>query len=189
MTSSAAVYDLTNAISPYLDLHMMFPLLEYVDSLITTKAIPYSAQDVAKARLSLLRPTHMVDYAMDIYRELHGTDCEIPAEMEQQKEDVLQKLEDQKADNGCKTFEDLCNNHESRLSLFHEGSVITTTTRYCDTAVLLLLLLLLSLYFTDLRSLIIFLLLSPKDQTCPGTGMEHHSSLPKEGTRNHPTGH
>lgn len=116
MTSSAAVYDLTNAISPYLDLHMMFPLLEYVDSLITTEAIPYSAQDVAKARLSLLRPTHMVDYAMDIYRELHGKDCQIPTEMEQQKKDVLQKLEDLKADNGCKAFEELCNNQELRVS-------------------------------------------------------------------------
>lgn len=95
----------------------MFPLLEYVDSLITTEAIPYSAQDVAKARLSLLRPTHMVDYAMDIYRELHGKDCQIPTEMEQQKKDVLQKLEDLKADNGCKAFEELCNNQELRTKL------------------------------------------------------------------------
>lgn len=114
--TSAEVYDLTNSISPYLDLHMMFPLLEYVDSLISTNAIPYSAQDVAKARLSLLRPTHMVDYAMDIYRELHGKDCEIPAEMEQQKKDVLQKLEDLKSDKGCQAFEDLCNNTELRVS-------------------------------------------------------------------------
>jgi translation initiation factor 3 subunit E len=113
---STATYDLTNAISPYLDLHMMFPLLEYVDSLITNKAIPYSSQDVAKARLSLLRPTHMVDYAMDIYRELHGKDSEIPKEMEDQKKEVLQKLEELKADSGCKAFDELCQNVELRVS-------------------------------------------------------------------------
>lgn len=114
---STATYDLTNAISPYLDLHMMFPLLEYVDSLITNEAIPYSSQDVAKARLSLLRPTHMVDYAMDIYRELHGKDSEIPKEMEDQKKEVLQKLEELKADSGCKAFDALCQNVELRTKL------------------------------------------------------------------------
>ena len=82
--AKAAEWDLTSQISPHLDLHMMFPLLEYVDSLITADLVPYTHSDVAASRLSLLRPTHMVDYAMDIYRELHGAEAEIPQEMEQQ---------------------------------------------------------------------------------------------------------
>lgn len=113
--------DLTSKISPYLDLHMMFPLLEYVDSLISANAIPYDSQDVAKARLSLLRPTHMVDYAMEIYRDLHGDEAKIPEEMEIQKTEVLKKLDELKADVGCKAFEDLCNDSGKRSTLVKNG--------------------------------------------------------------------
>ncbi len=116
-TNSGSTWDLTALISPYLDLHMMFPLLEYVDSLISTGTIPYSTSDVAAARLSLLRPTHMVDYAMDIYRELHGQDASIPVEMEEQKKQVLETLEKNKSEAGCKAFEELCQNDELRVSL------------------------------------------------------------------------
>ncbi len=58
----------------------------------------------------------MVDYAMDIYRELHGQDAAIPVEMEDQKKQVLEKLEKLKAEAGCKAFEDLCQNEELRVS-------------------------------------------------------------------------
>jgi translation initiation factor 3 subunit E len=118
---SAASWDLTSLISPYLDLHMMFPLLEYVDSLISSGVIPYASADVAAARLSLLRPTNMVDYAMDIYRELHGEDAEIPMEMEDQKKLVLEKMEKLKAEAGCKAFEDLCQNQELRAQFVKAG--------------------------------------------------------------------
>ena len=114
-TSSAVDWDLTSSVSPYLDLHMMFPLLEYMDSLISTGAIPYASSDVATARLSLLRPTHMVDYAMDIYRELHGDEA-VPVEMEEQKVKVLEQMTNMKADEGCKAFDDLCQNAELRVS-------------------------------------------------------------------------
>lgn len=121
--NSAHSHDLTSQISPYLDLHMMFPLLEYVDSLISNPSIsiPYNTHDVAKARLNLLRPTHMVDYAMDIYRELHGEETSIPTEMEEQKVQVLKTLEELKADEGCKAFEDLCNDAAKRLTLVKDG--------------------------------------------------------------------
>jgi hypothetical protein len=59
----------------------------------------------------------MVDYAMDIYRELHGQDAEIPAEMEDQKQQVLEQLEKNKTEAGCKAFEELCQNQELRVSL------------------------------------------------------------------------
>ena len=113
-TTDAAAYDLTSNISPYLDLHMMFPLLEYIDSLISSGSISYNAMDVAQARLELLKPTHMVDYAMDIYREVHGAEAQIPQEMEDQKAGVFQKLEELK--DGQAAFEELCRNEEARVS-------------------------------------------------------------------------
>ena len=116
-----ASWDLTNRVSPYLDLHMMFPLLEYVDSLINDGMIAYDSSDVAAARLSLLRPTHMVDYAMDIYRELHGDDNAIPQEMEDQKAAVFVKLEELR--NASKPLEDLLSNLDLKVS----------STTYCYT--------------------------------------------------------
>ena len=113
-TADAATYDLTSKISPYLDLHMMFPLLEYIDSLISSKSISYSPQDVAQARLELLKPTHMVDYAMDIYREVHGENAAIPQDMEDQKAGVFKLMEELTI--GQAKFEELCMNEELRVS-------------------------------------------------------------------------
>ena len=90
-TSSIEQWDLTNTVSPYLDRHMVFPLLEFLDGLIAKQAVSYNSQDVAEARLALLRPTQMVDYAMDVYRSVHGSE-NIPKEMEEQKERVYQQL-------------------------------------------------------------------------------------------------
>lgn len=129
--TDAATYDLTSLISPYLDLHMMFPLLEYIDSLISTGAISYSSLDVAQARLELLKPTHMVDYAMDIYREVHGEDATIPQEMEDQKAGVFGELE--KLREGQMKFDDLCRSEE-RANLVHSNQwnvkSITSMTSY-----------------------------------------------------------
>lgn len=112
-STDAATYDLTSKISPYLDLHMMFPLLEYIDTLISSGSISYSSLDVAQARLELLKPTHMVDYAMDIYREVHGEDADIPQEMEDQKTEVLKKMEELR--DAQTKFDELCRNEELRV--------------------------------------------------------------------------
>jgi len=117
--ADASTYDLTPLISPYLDLHMMFPLLEYIDSLIATGAISYSAADVAQARLELLRPTHMVDYAMDIYREIHGEEAEIPQEMEDQKGEVFKQMEVLRE--GQMAFDDLSRDEEVRNNLVNNN--------------------------------------------------------------------
>lgn len=105
-------YDLTSKVSPFLDRHMMFPLLEYLDTLIEAKTVSYSTKDVAAARLSLLRPTHMVDYAIDVYKGLE--DGSVPQEMEDQKKRVYDELEELRK--GCKALEDLCANQEERVS-------------------------------------------------------------------------
>ena len=107
-------WDLTSRVAPHLDLHMMFPLLEYLDTLINSGLISYSSKDVAAARLALLRPTHMVDYAIDIYKSLHGQNAQVPPEMEDQKLKVYQRLEELRTE--CKSLDELCRNSEERVS-------------------------------------------------------------------------
>lgn len=102
--STASSWDLICKISPYLDLHMMFPLLEFVNSCYYSLTSATS-KEVAQARLALLRPTCMVDYAMDIYRELHQCE-EVPQEMEDQKVQVYKRLEALRT--GCQPLIDLC---------------------------------------------------------------------------------
>lgn len=111
-------WDLTSAVAPYLDRHMMFPLLEYLDSLINSGVISYQTKDVAAARLALLRPTHMVDYAIDIHKTL-SPDAAVPAEMEQQKKDVYQRLGELRE--GCQSLNDLCQNEAERNKLKSSG--------------------------------------------------------------------
>lgn len=119
-TSSSTMeeWDLTSKLSPFLDRHMMFPLLEYLDSLINAGTCAYQSKDVAAARLVLLRPTHMVDYAIDIYKNLHP-EAEIPQEMLAQKEKVYQDLEELKK--ACQPLEDLAQNQEEKAKLVAAG--------------------------------------------------------------------
>ncbi|CAB9508794.1 factor 3 subunit E [Seminavis robusta] len=114
-TDSVEQWDLTSHVSPQLDRHMMFPLLEYLDSLIIAGTVSYSSKDIAAARLSLLRPTHMVDYAIDIYKELHGEDSAVPPEMEEQKTKVYERLEELRG--ACEPFDKLCRNETERAKL------------------------------------------------------------------------
>lgn len=51
-------YDLTRTISKYLDLHMMFPLLDFV-----VEAGMYPSDQVDQARLDLVDTTNMVRFA------------------------------------------------------------------------------------------------------------------------------
>eukprot|EP00953_Heterococcus_sp_UTEX-ZZ885_P015243 8592-Heterococcus_DN1.PRE.3 len=88
--AGAHKYDLTNTISEYLDLHLMFPLLDFVEI-----SGMYPGQGVAQARLELLEPTNMVDYAMEVYQTLH--DKPPPKEMVARRERVFARLEELKA--------------------------------------------------------------------------------------------
>lgn len=87
-------WDLTATISPYLDRHMVFPLLDYLEKLIDEGSIHYPKSSISEARLALLRPTHMVDYAIESYTSIHGADAIVPAEMNAQKEQVLKDMKD-----------------------------------------------------------------------------------------------
>ena len=112
--SGVEQWDLTSQVSPYLDRHMMFPLLEYLDSLINAGTVSYVSKDVAAARLSLLRPTNMVDYAIDIYKQIEGDEgAAVPKEMEEQKNNVLKQLEE--LESQCKALQELCANEEEKV--------------------------------------------------------------------------
>lgn len=145
---STSEHDLTNTISEYLDLHLMFPLLEFVENNEFLKYVPlappppppappaprtatpsilmvvtlsttdhghhhrphgpsscaarppthppahphprhrplrrYDRIEVQKARLALLKPTNMVDYAIEIHQDIAGTE-DTPADMATQR--------------------------------------------------------------------------------------------------------
>ena len=71
--SDPSQYDLTHHVSPYLDAHLVFPLLEFLE-----ENTSYDAGAVQRARLELLAPTNMGDYAIEIREELganHPSHC------------------------------------------------------------------------------------------------------------------
>ena len=89
--TSTAKYDLTSTLSKFLDLHLMFPLLEFVDG---NEFLAYNTADIQKARLELIKPTNMVEYAIEIHQELNGgADVPVPPEMEAQKQVVYAQIE------------------------------------------------------------------------------------------------
>jgi translation initiation factor 3 subunit E len=81
-----AQYDLTPVLAKHLDRHLVFPLLEFLG----TRAL-YDAADIEAAKLQLIEKTNMVDYAVDIYQQLNGTD-EVPESLLQRRVDVVSKL-------------------------------------------------------------------------------------------------
>ncbi|KAJ1461621.1 eIF3 subunit 6 N terminal domain-containing protein [Pelagophyceae sp. CCMP2097] len=85
----ASPYDLTHKIAPFLDVHLVFPLLEFLEENTT-----YDSTAVQRARLELLGPTNMVDYAIEIHTALNGGDPENgPADMVARRDVVFEEME------------------------------------------------------------------------------------------------
>lgn len=78
--------ELSPVLFRYLDKHLCFPLLEFLQD----KAI-YAEEDIMRAKLALLQNTNMVDFAMDIHKELTHTD-EVPPTMMERRTEVVQRL-------------------------------------------------------------------------------------------------
>ena len=97
---------------------MMFPLLEYVDSVIIKSHGTYDSSAVAASRLELLRPTNMVDYATDIYKGLHGADA-VPADLEERRRAVFETLGSLTAK--TQTLVDLAKDEGRRKALREDG--------------------------------------------------------------------
>jgi translation initiation factor 3 subunit E len=80
-----AEWDLISKIGPYLDRHLVFPLLEF----LTVKEY-YVETDLLRGKLDLLSNTSMVDFAIDVHNSLYP-DKEVPATLRDKRAQVTLK--------------------------------------------------------------------------------------------------
>jgi translation initiation factor 3 subunit E len=78
-----AEWDLTPKIGPYLDRHLVFPLLEF----LAVKGF-YDETDLLRGKLEILSKTSMVDLAMEVHKSLYP-DLEVPASLKERRVQIL----------------------------------------------------------------------------------------------------
>ncbi|KAF3386354.1 Eukaryotic translation initiation factor 3 subunit E [Penicillium rolfsii] len=78
-------YDLLPRLIPYLDRHLVFPLLAF-------SAAGEDDKEVIRAQYELLKHTNMTDYVANLWQEINNAST-IPDEFVKKREDVLAKLE------------------------------------------------------------------------------------------------
>lgn len=108
-----AKYDLTNTLAPFMDLHFMFPLIDFLSSNEL-----YDENKLMAAKLALLKPTNMADFAVEIYQTLHNT-TDVPAEFEERRGAILDALS--KAKTECKPMLELIEDEEKIMQLQSEN--------------------------------------------------------------------
>ncbi|KAG8975458.1 eukaryotic translation initiation factor 3 subunit E [Tulasnella sp. 427] len=79
----AAQYDLTTKIIPYLDRHLVFPLLSFL-----SEHEIFPAEELIKAQYELATHTHMVDYIASLYQQIHPGE-EFSADFLKKREDAV----------------------------------------------------------------------------------------------------
>ncbi|RKP36425.1 eIF3 subunit 6 N terminal domain-containing protein [Dimargaris cristalligena] len=83
-----AQYDLTSKMIPYLDRHLVFPLLQF----LSLKEL-YVESDLLQAKYDLLSKTNMVDFTKELYKQIHQVEND-PEQFLEQREKVLDTLND-----------------------------------------------------------------------------------------------
>ena len=88
LSADLARFDLTAQLGTYLDRHLVFPLLEFLQ----VQGV-YPEAEILQAKIDLLQKTNMVDFAMDIHASLHG-DAPCP-ELVERRAVVVARLKEQ----------------------------------------------------------------------------------------------
>mmetsp|Transcript_80268 Transcript_80268/g.227301 ORF Transcript_80268/g.227301 Transcript_80268/m.227301 type:complete len:490 (+) Transcript_80268:71-1540(+) len=81
-----AAYDLTPKMAPFLDRHLIFPMLLFLQD-----SGMYNQKDVTHARLQLLDATNMIDFASEQYESIGESP---PEDADKRREEVLRQLTD-----------------------------------------------------------------------------------------------
>ncbi|KAI8982057.1 eIF3 subunit 6 N terminal domain-containing protein [Mycotypha africana] len=84
----AATHDLTMKLIPFLDRHLVFPLIEFLE----LKEV-YAPKDLLQAKYDLFKNSNMVDFVLDLYKTINKTD-DAPKEFTEKREKVLLQMED-----------------------------------------------------------------------------------------------
>jgi len=80
-----AQYDLTSKLTPFLDRHLIFPILNSLQEIGL-----YKQDDVTRAEIELLSETNMIDFAVDKYASIGE---EAPESLNERREQVLVLLD------------------------------------------------------------------------------------------------
>jgi len=80
-----AQWELTSKLGPYLDRHLVIPLLEFLS--VNGKDI-YDETDLLKGKLELLSGTNMIDFAMDVHKTLYP-DQDVPKDLQEKRPKVV----------------------------------------------------------------------------------------------------
>ena len=111
-----AKYDLTQELAPFMDVHFMFALLDF----LVSKKI-YASAEILQAKLALLKPTKMVDFALEVAQSLG--DSSAKSALESRRAVVLEELNTLKA--SCSPMLDLLDKEEALLKQLHATKILT----------------------------------------------------------------
>jgi len=84
-----AEWELTSKLGPFLDRHLVIPLLEFLS--VNGKDI-YDENDLLKGKLDLLSGTNMIDFAMDVHKTLYP-DQDVPQELVEKRPKVVEEFD------------------------------------------------------------------------------------------------
>lgn len=79
----AAAHDLTTTVGPFMDRHLLLPLLDFLAS----KSL-FPKEELNRSKLEILLKTNMVDFAVDVHKELHNG-AAAPAAMTARRAEVV----------------------------------------------------------------------------------------------------